>query len=270
MTFLKSTLMASALILGTTTAAFAQDAMVDKAKDMAVETGTDMAKDEAKKHMGKTGEHAMKAGEHMMKGDSAKDAVMKVGASEAKSQAQNTTQGMATDMVKEQVMGDTMMTEKGTMDGDDMMTAGKVMVKGGSVEDAAMAVATDNAKDTMMNKAQGVLKSDGVMTDNVMGEKMLTEKGKMDGDDMMTAGKVMIKGGSAEEAAMAVAKDNAKDAVMGQAKGMMKDKMMHQGTVKTTTPMVSTPAAADINCPSGTTAQANGTCMVTGDYQPRG
>ncbi|MEP3888928.1 MAG: hypothetical protein ABJN69_00595 [Hellea sp.] len=193
MTLLKSTLMASALILGTASASFAQDALTDKAKDMAVDKATDMAKDEAKKHMGKTGEQAVKAGEHMMKGDSAKDAAMKVGTSEAKS------------MAKDQIMGDTMMTEKGTMDGGDMMTAGKVMVKGGSAEDAAMAVA----------------------------------------------------------------KENAKDAVMGKAKGMMKDQMVHQGTIKTAAPMTSAPAAVTVNCPAGTTAQANGTCMITGDYQPR-
>ena len=252
MTLLKSTVMASALIFGTATASFAQDALKDKAKDMAVDKATDMAKDEAKKHMGTTGEHAVKAGEHMMKGDSAKDAAMKVGTSEAKS------------MAKDQIMGDSMMTEKGTMDGDDMMTAGKVMVKGGSAEEAAMAVAKDNAKDAMMEKAEGV------MTDNVMGKKMLTEKGKMDGDDMMTAGKVMIKGGSAEDAAMAVAKDNAKDAMMGEAKGMVKDHMMHQGTIKTAAPTIAASTAVTVNCPSGTTAQANGTCMITGDYQPRG
>ena len=252
MTLLKSTLMASALIFATAGASFAQDALTDKAKDMAVDKAADMAKDEAKKHMGKTGEHAVKAGEHMMKGDSAKDAAMKVGTSDAKS------------MAKDQIMGDSMMTEKGTMDGDDMMTAGKVMMKGGSAEDAAMAVAKENAKDAVMGKAQGV------MIDNVKGEKMLTEKGKMDGDDMMTAGKVMMKGGSAEDAAMAVAKENAKDAVMGKAKGMVKDQMMHQGTIKTAAPMSSAPAAVTVNCPSGTTAQANGTCMITGDYKPRG
>jgi len=65
----------------------------------------------------------------------------------------------------------------------------------------------------------------------------------------------------------------------------MLDKGMgqHQGTIKTGAPMmddgqnvnVSTPTAisaptiAPINCPYGTTAQPNGTCMITGDYRPR-
>ena len=196
MTILKSTLLASALILGTVSASFAQDAMSDKAKTMA----TDTAKE------------------------------------------------MATDQVK--AMGDTIMTEKGKMDGADMKTAGKVMMQGGSVEDAAMAVAKDNAEGMVTDKASDI------MTDNVVGDKMLTEKGKMDGEDMVTAGKVMMSGGSAAEAAKAVAKDNAKNL------------MMNQGTVKSVAPM--TPVAPSINCPYGTTAQANGTCMITGDYQPRG
>lgn len=194
MKLLTSTLMASALIFGTATVSFAQDAMTDKAKDMAVDKAKDMAKDEAKKHMGTTGEHAVDAGAHMMKGDSAKDAAMKVGKSEAKN------------MAKDKLMGE--------------------------------------------------------------GASMATKS--MDSDDMMTAGKVMMKGGSKEDAAMAVAKDKAKDAVMGKAEGMVKDKMMHQGTIKTSAPTVTAPAAVTVNCPAGTTAQANGTCMITGDYQPRG
>ncbi|WP_026942526.1 hypothetical protein [Hellea balneolensis] len=201
MTILKSTLMASALILGTASVSFAQDAMTDKAKSMATDKAkdmaTDMAKDKAKEMAGDKAnmvDPAMKAGEHMMDGHSAKDAVMKAGQSEAKS-----------------------------------------MMKG-----------------------------------KVMGDEMLTEKGKMDGDDMMTAGKVMMEGGSAEDAAMAVAKENAKDAMMEKADGMMKDKMMSQGTIKTSAPTMTAPATVNIACPAGTTAQANGTCMITGDYQPRG
>ncbi len=193
MNILKSTLLASALILGTASASFAQDAMTDKAKSMATEKAKDMATDKAKEMAGDKAnmvDPAMKAGEQMMKGDSLKDAAMKAGQSEVK----------------------TMMTGK------------------------------------------------------VTGDTIMTEKGKMDGEDMMTAGKVMIKGGSAEDAAMAVAKDNAKDVMMDKAEGMMKGKMMHQGTVKSVAPA----AAVTINCPAGTTAQANGTCMITGDYQPRG
>jgi len=104
----------------------------------------------------------------------------------------------------------------------------------------------------------------------------------MDSQDSIIAGKVMMEGGSKEDAMMAVAKDKTKDVVMDKADSMMKKEMMQSGTVKSApamqksygsgTPAATTTAsvpAASINCPSGTTAQANGTCMVTGDYQPR-
>jgi len=203
MKLLKSTLMASALILGTASMVVAQDSMTDKAKNMAVDQATDMAKDKAKDMVGdkaaKMVDPAAKVGKNMMKGDNMKDAAMKAGQSEAKSYGSG-------------------------------------------------AVAGEAAK-------------------------------SMDAKDAMTAGKVMMKGGSKEDAAMAVAKDKAKDAMMDKADGMMKKEMMHSGTVKsapsygsgTAAPAAApaAPAAATLNCPSGTTAQANGTCMVTGDYQPR-
>jgi len=206
MKLLKSTLVASALILGTASMSYAQDAMVDKAKDVAVDKATDMAKDKAKDMAGdKAGamvDPAMKAGEHMMmKGDSAKDAVMKAGQSEVKSYGSGAVAGEAAK----------------SMDANDAVTAGKVMMQGGSKEDAAMAVAKDKAKDAMTDKAKSY--------------------------------------GSG-----------------------MKDKMMQGGTIKTAPSSYGsgTPAAAPapaapavtINCPAGTTAQANGTCMITGNYQP--
>lgn len=91
MKLLKSTLVASALILGTASISFAQSSYGSgtKVKDAAVDKATDMAKDKAKDMVGeKAGamvDPAMKAGEHMMKGDSVKDAAMKAGESEAKS-----------------------------------------------------------------------------------------------------------------------------------------------------------------------------------------
>ena len=205
MKLLTSTFMASALILGAASMATAQDSMKEKATDMAIDKATDITKDKATDMAGeKAGqmvEPAAKVGKHMTKGDSAKDAAMKVGKSEVKS------------MAKEKVM------------------------------------------------------EDGV---------------SMDSQDSIIAGKVMMEGGSKEDAMMAVAKDKTKDVVMDKADSMMKKEMMQSGTVKSApamqksygsgTPAATTTAsvpAASINCPSGTTAQANGTCMVTGDYQPR-
>lgn len=202
MKLLKSTFMASALILGTASFAVAQSSYGSgtKAKEVAVDKATDMAKDKAKDMVGdKAGamvDPAMKAGEHMMKGDSAKDAMMKAGQSEVKSYGSGAVTGEA-------------------------------------------------AK-------------------------------SMDAKDAMTAGKVMMNGGSKEEAAMAVAKDNAKDAMMDKADSMMKKEMMQGGTIKSapsygsgTAAPAPAPAIPVLNCPAGTTAQANGTCMVTGNYVPR-
>lgn len=210
MTLLKSTLMASAFILGTASMAAAQDSMKDKATDMAVDKATDMAKDKvtdmAGDKAGQMVDPAAKVGKNMMKGDSLKDASMKAAQSE-----------------------------------------GKSMVKGTAKSYGSGAVAGEAAK-------------------------------SMDAKDAMTAGKVMMKGGSKEDAAMAVAKDKAKDAMMDKADGMMKKEMMQSGTVKsaptygsgTAAPAATAPATTvTVNCPSGTTAQPNGTCMVTGDYQPK-
>jgi len=102
-------------------------------------------------------------------------------------------------------------------------------------------------------------------------EQVLEDGVSMDGQDAMTAGKVMMEGGSKEDAMMAVTKDKTKDVVMDKADRMMKKEMMQSGTVKSAPSYGSGSAApvASINCPSGTKAQANGTCMVTGDYQPK-
>ena len=215
-TCIAAALMVSASVLPAT--AFAQDGMKDKAKDMAVDMAKDKAKDEAKDMMGD-----------------------KMGA----------TGHMATDKA---------------------IDMGADMAKGKSMKDAATGAVMGGAKSEAKSMMQG--------------DTMLTEKGKMDGDDMMTAGKVMMKGGTAEDAAMAVAKENAKDAMTHNAKKMMKKGMgQHEGTVKSAPMMdgkeggngmtMSEPMAAPapslppINCPAGTTAQPNGTCMITGDYQPR-
>ena len=202
MKLLKSTLMASAIILGTASMSIAQDKSYGsgtKAKDVAVDKATDMAKDKAKEMAGdKAGmvDPAMKAGEHMMKGDSVKDAAMKAGKSEMKKKAKSYGSGTKTE-------------------------------------------------DAMMKK----------------GDAMMKDKAKSYGSGAKAEDAMMKKG----------------DSMMKKEDAMMKDKMMHEGTIKTSAPSYGsgTPAAAPapaapvINCPTGTTAQANGTCMITGNYVPR-
>lgn len=207
MKLLKTTLIASALILGTGSMALAQTSYGSgtKAKDAVVDKATDIAKDKAKDVVGdKAGafvDPAVKAGENMIKGDSVKDAVIKAGTSEAKSYGSG---GVAGEAAK-------------SLDAKDTVTAGKVLIKGGSKEEAALAVAKDNAKDAMMDKADGLLK------------------------------------------------DKAES--YGSGTGTIKSSAPAYGSG--TTAPASAPAATTINCPSGTTAQADGTCMVTGNYQPR-
>ena len=209
MKLLKTTLIASALILGTGSMALAQTSYGSgtKAKDAVVDKATDIAKDKAKDVVGdKAGaivDPAVKAGENMIKGDSVKDAVIKAGTSEAKSYGSG---GVAGEAAK-------------SMDAKDTVTAGKVLIKGGSKEEAALAVAKDNAKDAMMDKADGLLK------------------------------------------------DKATSYGSGSGTGTIKSSAPAYGSG--TTAPASAPAATTINCPSGTTAQADGTCMVTGNYQPR-
>ena len=222
MKLLKTTLIASALILGTGSMALAQTSYGSgtKAKDAVVDKATDIAKDKAKDVVGdKAGafvDPAVKAGENMIKGDSVKDAVIKAGTSEAKSYGSG---GVAGEAAK-------------SMDAKDTVTAGKVLIKGGSKEEAALAVAKDNAKDAMMDKADGLLK------------------------DKATSY------GSGTKDAM---KDKAEP--YGSGTGTIKSSAPAYGSG--TTAPASAPAATTINCPSGTTAQADGTCMVTGNYQPR-
>ena len=232
MSILKATLMSAAFVLGSASVAYAQDSMTDKAKDMAVDKATDMAKDKAKDAVGEKAsgmvDPAAKMGKNMMKGDSLKDAAMKMGTSEVKSMGNASVVG-GTDVGG---MTDT------SLSGDEAMTAGKVIMGGGSTEDAAMAVAKKRAKDQMMDKAEGMI------TQTIGGGKVVT------GDAVIDSSTV-------------VATDP--DGVVPPVKATV---------TTTTTPAITTtmapaqaaPAMA-VNCPSGTTSQPNGTCMITGDYK---
>jgi len=116
--------------------------------------------------------------------------------------------------------------------------------------------AVDKAKDVMMEKAEDAMMKEG--------DAMMKDKAKSYGS-----------GAKAEDAMM---KDKAKSYGSGAKAedAMMKEKMMKEDTIKTSAPTYGsgTPAttqapAININCPAGTTAQANGTCMITGNYVPR-
>lgn len=140
----------------------------------------------------------------------------------------------------------------------------------------AKEVAVDKATDMAKDKAKDMAGDKAGMVDPAMkaGEHMM--KGDSAKDAMMKAGKSEMKDkaksyGSGTKTEDAMMKKG--DSMMKKEDAMMKDKMMHQGTIKTSAPSYGSgtpaPAAPVINCPTGTTAQANGTCMITGNYVPR-
>lgn len=214
MSILKKTFLTTALILGSAgaviaPAAMAQEAVMDKAKDMAIDKGVDVAKDKAAATMGDNNaqyiDPAAKVGKDMLKGNSAKNAVIGAATSEAK--------GTAMGGVESGGMGNGITDT--TLSSGEAVTAGKVMMKGGSAQEAATAVAKQRTKDQFMNKAEG----------------MITKE----------------LGGKAVAAPIAVqAPSNPNGFAMAPA----------------------APQTVVVNCPAGTTAQGDGSCMITGDYKP--
>ncbi len=144
-------------------------------------------------------------------------------------------------------------------------------------------VAVDTAKDAMMKEGDAMMKDkaksygSGTKAKDAMmkeGDAMMKDKAKSYGsgtkakDAMMKEGDAMMK----DKAKSYGSGAKAQDVMMKEGDAMMKDKMMHQGTIKTSAPSYgsgTTAAVPAIRCPSGTTPQANGTCMITGNYVPR-
>lgn len=154
------------------------------------------------------------------------------------------------DMAKEKAMG--VVGDDKTQYVDPAAKVGKDMLKGSSAKDAVMGAATSGGT----SAAQGV--SLGGVTDT-----------SLNADEAVTASKVIMKGGSKEDAAMAIAKERGKNKLKDFGSSTV------YGATETTAPTTTAPemsapaapAAMAINCPSGTTAQADGTCMITGDYK---
>lgn len=162
-----------------------------------------------------------------------------------------------TDKVKDKAV-DTVIENATT---DDALTAGKVILKGGSKEDAAVAIVKNRAEQ----------KLDGVVGDKLDG---------VTGGDVPSSAKVYSDPkGAAVDAAKGSATTYAKDKVEGSSaytipkSGTVQKSGSHGSS--TTYPSQGTPTApaapsstisAPVNCPAGTTAQPNGTCMVTGNW----
>lgn len=141
--------------------------------------------------------------------------------------------------------------------------------------DAVKDQAVDMAKDTVKDKATDMAKDKA--------KDMAADAIKSE-----TAGDVMVKGAEGvmkdkvNETAMDMAEDHAKDKAKDMAKKeMMGEPTMETGDVMEAPAVIQSPVEAplptiatdtpvqtiNIACPSGTTAQPDGTCMITGDYQ---
>lgn len=180
--------------------------------------------------------------------------------------------GKAVDMAKDKVKSKVkaMASEKvGDMGGaaaEKGVDVGVDMMKGKSAKDAAMDSGKSTVKDSIGMKSPSVTGNINIGGTAVGGAAGIAS-GVMNNtttDEKIKAGKIMLKGGSKEDAAMAIAKDRAKDSMMGKAKSLMSAPVAAPAPLSAPAPVVTTTV---VNCPAGTTAQDNGTCMITGDYQ---
>lgn len=168
-------------------------------------------------------------------GTAAKDAVVEKGTEMAKDKAM--------EMAKD-AMGDVATEDK-------MEMAKKMVIEGKSAEDAAMEMAKEKVMakgDAMMEKATGSGTTYGSGTDAK--------------DTMMEKADTMMK------------KETGSATSYGSGATTTTTTTTHgSGSTATTTThgsATTSTAAPAIACPSGTTAQPDGTCMITGNYIPRG
>ena len=157
------------------------------------------------------------------------------------------------DMAKDKAMGVVGDDKAGYI--DPAAKAGKDLLKGESAKDAVLGAV----------KSEGTSASKGAIGG-------ITDTSLSSGE-AVTAGKVIFNGGSKEDAAIAVAKGRAKDSLQEKAEGFVSQtvagKPSASDSVIIDSPSIAAPATPQVavNCPSGTTAQPNGTCMITGDYK---
>jgi len=156
----------------------------------------------------------------------------------------------ATDVVKDKG-ADLAKGAVGTLSTEDKVDIGKkVLLEGKSTEEATIEVVTDKAKDRV----------NGIAGDAI-------------GDKVGAPGTSF---GSSTKEFMQKKDDTIVDTAVDKAKGSATD--YSSGTKDTTTTTGSstsygssgttTTAAPAVSCPAGTTAQADGTCMITGNFNP--
>ena len=176
--------------------------------------------------------------------------------------------GAVTDVVKDKAV-ETVMDN---LTADDTITAGKTLLKGGSKEDAAIAV----VKGRVDNKVEGL--TGGTSVDD------LSVDGALDAGKTMAVEKAQ---GSASTYTGGVtsASDLSTDGLLDAGKSMAVEKAKGSATSYTdkaagsatsyTEPVMqksqdivpAAPTLAPISCPSGTKNAGDGTCMITGDFK---
>lgn len=150
--------------------------------------------------------------------------------------------GAVTDQLKDKAV-------QGVIDNatpDDALTVGKTLLKGGSKEDAALAIVKNRAEDKVQgftgeNVSLDDLSADGLMKE---GKDIAVEKAK----GSATTYTDKAKGSATSYSAPVIQKSG--------------------GTVTstTTTAPAATTTAPAVNCPTGTKDAGDGTCMITGDW----
>ena len=168
--------------------------------------------------------------------------------------------GGLTDTLKEKAV-DTVIENATT---DDALTAGKVLLKGGSKEDAAIAIVKGRAEDKVESivgeQASGVISGDGISTDSMIA----AGKEKLGGVTSGGLGGVASSFGSGTSGAEPEA-----ETLTDRAKGFLPNLTGETKEVapSESVPAPSVPAIQVANCPAGTTATDFGDCAITGDFK---
>ena len=194
----------------------------------------------------------------------------------------------ATNAVKEKAV-DSVMENMTT---EDAVVAGTTMLKGGSKEDAAIAVVKNRA-DAKIEAITGGVSVDEYSTDGVMdaGKDMALQKATGSATrytDGVSPSDVSGAGGLEAGKAMALEQARAKAKAMSMEKAEMNGKtwglsanekakmkitsgqpyVIQKSGSEMSTMSAPTPVASTLNCPAGTKDAGDGTCMITGDWKP--
>ena len=250
MTHFKTILMTAAL-MAVPSAVFAQDAA-----DMATEAAKEKAVDSVMDNM--TGEDAVVAGKTMIQGGSKEDAAIAVVKNRADAKIEDITGGVSVDEYSK----------------DGVMDAGKELAQDKMMQKAQGSATTYENKGSATTYTDGVTAADvsaagGLEADKAMAleqarakaKAMSIEKAKMNGETWGMSerdkAKKMITSGHHSGEAHVIQKGGAST--------------MSAPTPITTTTSTSAAFGAEVstlNCPSGTKDAGDGTCMITGDWEP--